>query len=124
MDVNITRDQGFTLLELLMVMTITGVLLAVAIPQYSAYRQRAFDTRAKIDLRNVATAEEAYFIDSEAYRSCANVTCAALPGMARLSPGVLLAITATPTGFTGEASHPKGSKKTFKWDTSAGGFIE
>lgn len=102
-------------------LSIVGILAAVAIPQFSAFRKRAFDTRAKSDLRNVALAEEAYFIDAEVYLSCVGAGCTALPGIPALSPGVTLAMVATPTGFTGSASHPKGSK-AFQWDSSLGGL--
>jgi hypothetical protein len=67
-------------------------------------------------------AEEAYFLEKEEYLSCANDACAQLPGIHKLSPGVVLSIAATKVGFTGTSSHPKGSGKTFTWDSSAGGM--
>ena len=118
------KDLGFTLIELLIVIAIIGILASVSIPQYNSYRAKAFDVRAQSDLRNVAIAEEAYFIDYEAYHSCSNQTCADMPGMGTISKGVLLAISATPTGFTGTANHPKGSGETFKWNSEKGGMIE
>ena len=76
------REHGFTLIELLVVVAIIGVLAAIAIPQFSAYRQRAFDARAKSDIVALATAEEAYFVDSEVYKACANAAACKtnLPG--------------------------------------------
>ena len=116
------RPSGFTLLELLIVMTIVGILTAVSLPRYAAYRAKAFDVRAQSDLRSVALAEEAYFIDWEAYKSCAGGGCTILPGIRSLSPGVILAVAATPAGFVGTASHPKGSGKTFHWSSNEGGI--
>jgi type IV pilus assembly protein PilA len=117
------KEKGFTLIELLVVIAIIGILAAIAIPQFAEYRQRGFDSRAKSDLRNVATAEEAYFADNEAYKSCANGSCASdLAGIAALSQGVTLSITATTTGFTGTSKHDKGSGVTCNWDTTQGGF--
>lgn len=116
------RESAFTLIELLAVIAIIGILLAIAIPQYAEYKKRGFDTRAKTDLRNVAIAEEAQFIDSETYLSCADVTCTNLPGIATLSKGVTLAITATPSGFTGTATHDQGSGVTFHWNSANGGL--
>jgi len=116
------KEHGFTLLELIITMAIVAILTAVAIPEYKEYKARAFDIRAQSDLRNVALAEEVYFLDFERYRSCATGNCSALPGIATLSDGVTLAITATTSGFTGEASHDKGSGKLFVWDSSSGGM--
>ena len=117
------NNKGFTLIELLVVIAIIGILAAIAIPQFAEYRARGFDSRAKSDLRNVATAEEAYFADNEVYKSCANGVCATdLPGISALSDGVTLQITATSTGFTGSSTHPKGTGVTCDWDSSSGGL--
>lgn len=119
----IDKESGFTLIELLVVMGIIAVLVSVAVPQYSAYKARAFDTRAQMDLRHVALAEEAYFVDSEKYLSCANQTCTRLPGIKTLSQGVTLAVTATTTGFTGSAKHNQGSGKVYTWRADNGGLM-
>ena len=116
--------RGFTLLELLIVMAIIGILTAIAVPQYGAYRRRAFDTRARSDLYSAALAEEAYFLDNERYLSCQHQGCTALPGVPRISAGVTLGMTASTTGFTGSATHPLGTGKTFRWDSQRGGLIE
>ncbi|MBX7144159.1 MAG: prepilin-type N-terminal cleavage/methylation domain-containing protein [Oligoflexia bacterium] len=123
MRIKSTQAAGFTLLELLVVLTIVSIMSAIALPQYTAYRQRAFDLRALSDLRSVALAEEAYFLDFEKYLSCANQSCTVLPGIRVLSNGVTLAIQAGNTDFTGSATHPQGSGKTFQWDTAGGGLL-
>ena len=117
------NEKGFTLIELLVVIAIIGILAAIAIPQFAEYRARGFDARAKSDLRNVATAEEAYFADNEVYKSCDESSCGTLlPGISAVSQGVTLAMVATPTGFTGTSTHPKGTGITCDWDSSAGGL--
>ncbi len=116
------QQQGFTLLELLTSLTIIGILTAIAVPQYSQYRMRAFDARAEGDLRNVALAEEAYFIDAEHYLSCSQYECTNLPGISRLSQGVSLEIVSEDLSFTGIASHPQGSRGEIRWDSELGGL--
>jgi len=61
------KEQGFTLIELMIVVAIIGILAAIAIPQFAKYRQKAFNSAAESDLRNVMTAEEAAFADTQKY---------------------------------------------------------
>ena len=58
---------GFTLIELLVVIAIIGILAAIAIPQFAAYRQRAFNSAAISDLRNFKTGMEVSFADNQVY---------------------------------------------------------
>ena len=121
------NQKGFTLIELLVVIAIIGILAAIAIPQFKEYRKRAYDGGAKSDLRNAAVGEEAYFVDSDAYRSCTDAACleggaGALPGMKALSDGVTLTMTGTTTGFTGTSSSTKGSGVNYTWNSSNGGM--
>lgn len=59
--------KGFTLIELLIVVAIIGILAAIAIPQFSSYRVKSYNTAAASDLKNVKTALEAYYADNQAY---------------------------------------------------------
>ncbi len=59
--------KGFTLIELLIVVAIIGILAAIAIPQFSAYRARGYNTAATSDIKNIKTALEAYFTDNGYY---------------------------------------------------------
>ena len=61
------NEKGFTLIELMIVIAIIGILAAIAIPQFSAYRQRSYNSSANADLRNAATAQEAYYVDNMVY---------------------------------------------------------
>lgn len=119
---SLVSQRGFTLIELLVVMGIISTLIAVALPRYASYRASAYDSRAEMDLRSVAMAEEAHFLEHDAYLACSNETCSQLPGIKRLSAGVSLVVTVGETGFTGTASHPKGSGKVFTWSSEQGGF--
>ena len=63
------RRSGFTLIELLIVVVIIGVLAAIAIPKFQNTKGKANLAAIKSDLRNLATAEEAYFYTNGTYTS-------------------------------------------------------
>ena len=61
------NERAFTLIELLIVIGILGVLAAIAIPQFSSYRTRSYNSSAQADLRNAITVQEDYYIEQDAY---------------------------------------------------------
>lgn len=64
-------NKGFTLIELLIVVVIIGILAAIAIPKFSATREKAFYAAMKSDLKNLASQQEIYYSDHYTY---SNVT--------------------------------------------------
>ena len=116
-------EEGFTLIELLVVIAIIGILAAIAIPQFAAYRRRGYDSQAKSDLRNAATAEEAYFTDKNAYTS----TVGSLLGTYgyRQSANLTMGATGTSTTFIVTATVAAGcTSGTGQWSfASSSGVI-
>ena len=61
------NNKGFTLIELLIVVVIIGILAAIAIPKFSATREKAYFAAMKSDLKNLASQQEIYYSDNYAY---------------------------------------------------------
>ncbi|MEO8115526.1 MAG: prepilin-type N-terminal cleavage/methylation domain-containing protein [Phenylobacterium sp.] len=64
--------KGFTLIELLIVVVIIGILAAIAIPKFANTKQKAIVASMKSDLRNLVTAQEAFFSDNNDYAGSTN----------------------------------------------------
>ncbi len=118
-------SKGFTLIELLVVVAIIGILAAIAIPQFAAYRQKGYDARANSDLRNAATAEEAYFATNFVYLD-STFGDGKLPGFTNSATveGAMVAVAdAANPSFTGTASSTSGTPgKTFSYNSASGGM--
>jgi len=61
------EESGFTLIELLIVLVIIGILLAIAVPSYLGFKDRANQTAADANLRTSVAAVETYFSDNDTY---------------------------------------------------------
>ena len=91
----VTSRNGFTLIELLIVVVIIGLLATIAIPKFANTKEKAYIGAMKSDLRNLATAEEAFFYDSSKYTNSL-----ALMNNFAASAGVVLVINqATGSGW-------------------------
>jgi type IV pilus assembly protein PilA len=76
------REEGFTLIELMVVMLIIAILIAMAIPTFLGARRRAQDTQAKSHLRAALVAEKTYFASALSYTNDNNKLIEIEPGLA------------------------------------------
>jgi len=111
-------EGGFTLIELLVVIAIIGILAAIAIPQFSAYRERAYVADAKSNLKNAAIAQEAYFVDSSTYLNDGLITNE-LAGYNK-SADITLTSTGTATTFVLMATHGNCANVNWTFDSATG----
>jgi len=65
------KFKGFTLIELLIVVAIIAILAAIAVPNFLEAQVRSKVSRAKTDMRTLATALEAYYVDNNTYSGSA-----------------------------------------------------
>jgi prepilin-type N-terminal cleavage/methylation domain-containing protein len=105
------QQSGFTLIELLIVVVNIGILAAIGIPKFASTKEKAFVAKMKSDLRNLATAQEAYAADyGSGYYSGAvpNALLTYNP-----SSGVTITITnVVPGGWAATAAYPTGTVRT------------
>jgi type IV pilus assembly protein PilA len=96
-----SNRRGFTLIELLIVVVIIGVLAAIAVPKFQNTKGKANAASLRADLRNLVTAEEAYFYDNSSYTT--DITALNI----RMTTGVTVTFgTATAAGWSAKVTHP------------------
>jgi len=61
------QQGGFTLIELLIVVVVLGILATIAIPTFSAMREKSYIAAVTSDLKNLASQQEIYLSDNHAY---------------------------------------------------------
>ncbi|WP_258723191.1 type IV pilin protein [Cellulomonas sp. NS3] len=115
----VRHDDGFSLVELLVVIIILGILAAIAVPALVNQRNKAYDASLRSDLRTVATAMEiARTADGELAVTHTDV---AREGVT--SPGNVVEVVISGRDYCLSARHGT-SPRTWTFDTTAGGMGE
>jgi type IV pilus assembly protein PilA len=116
------REDGFSLIELLVVLIIIGILAAIAIAAFTGQQNKAHDAEAKAAARSAQLAMETYFVDNRSY---SGATVAALQSVQpSLADAPSLAIqSATSNGYQLSTSSTSTNSVTFSILRSANGTI-
>ena len=89
---NVEGEKGFTLIELLIIIAIIGILSAIAIPQFSAYKLRGYNSDTKTNLTNLFLSCKAYWADNGRDSACNEKDVANTNYGFENSPGITITV--------------------------------
>lgn len=111
------NEEGFTLIELMIVVAIIGILAAIAIPNFVNYQLKAKTAEAKVNLGAISTSQEAYRAEEDTYK-----VCAAYPAVANIGSSKMAWAKASSGNFKTIGFAPSG-EVYYSYAVAAGGDI-
>jgi type IV pilus assembly protein PilA len=108
------KEEGFTLIELMVVVLIIAILIAIAIPTFLGARKRAQDRAVQSNIRNAFTAEKTHYTDAQVYTET-------VADLAAIEPSLTFVQGNDPSAGTGNTIYVNGTTTVFLSAKSASG---